>query len=58
MLRVVLPIVGLLFSYGTVLGLSKACEKEPDKEKKGIMGCGVLCSLILAGILLYYIVTV
>lgn len=62
MLRVILMrivlVVGLLFSSGTMLGLSKVCEKESDKEKKGTLSCGVLCCLILSGILLYHIVTV
>lgn len=38
-MRVVL-VVGLLLSSGTMLGLSKVCEKESDKEKKGTLGCG------------------
>ena len=33
-------VVGLLLSSGTMLGLSKVCEKESDKEKKGTLGCG------------------
>lgn len=61
MLRVILMrivlVVGLLFSSGTMLGLSKVCEKESDKEKRGTLGCGVLCCLVLSGILLYHIVT-
>lgn len=56
LIRIVL-VVGLLFSSGTMLGLSKVCEKESDKEKKGTLGCGVLCCLLLFGILLYHIVT-
>lgn len=62
MLRVILVrvvlVMGILLSSGTMLGLSKVCEKESDKEKRGILGCGVLCCLILSGILLYHIVTV
>lgn len=37
--------------------VARVCEKESDKEKKGTLGCGVLCCLILSGILLYHIVT-
>ena len=55
-MRIVL-VAGLLLSSGTMLGLSRVCEKESDKEKKGTLGCGVLCCLILSGILLYHIVT-
>jgi hypothetical protein len=57
LMRIVL-VVGLLLSSGTMLGLSKVCDKESDKEKKGTLGCGALCCLILSGILLYHIVTV
>jgi hypothetical protein len=48
--------VGLILSGGTTLALSKISEKEPDKNKKGTLGLGVLCSLVLFGIVLYHLV--
>lgn len=57
LIRVVL-VIGLLISFVTMNKLSKVCSLENDEDKKGVIGCGVLCCLILSGILLYYIVTV
>lgn len=48
--------VMLIFSGATTLSLTKLSEQERDRDKKGTLGMGVICSVVLFGIALYHLV--
>lgn len=51
-------VIALLLSGSTMLSLSNISTKEQDKDKKGTLGMGVICCVVLFLCALYQIVKV